>query len=93
MRAWQVQGAGEPVDVLHEVELEPPVPGPGEVRIRVTVLGVTWSTDTATIVPSASKTWVAATSLTVESTPRCGIMKIESTASFVTPLVPRNAES
>src|ERR1700737_3404803 len=23
MRAWQVQGAGEPIDVLHEVDLEP----------------------------------------------------------------------
>ena len=40
MRAWQVQGAGEPVDVLHEVEVETPEPGPGEVRIRVTAAGI-----------------------------------------------------
>ncbi len=40
MRAWQVQGTGEPIDVLHEVELEPPQPGPGEVRIRVAAAGI-----------------------------------------------------
>lgn len=40
MRAWQVQGAGEPVEVLHEVEVETPEPGPGEVRIRVTAAGI-----------------------------------------------------
>jgi NADPH:quinone reductase len=40
MRAWQVQGAGEPIDVLHEVDLEPPEPGPGQVRIRVTAAGI-----------------------------------------------------
>jgi NADPH:quinone reductase len=40
MRAWQVQGSGEPKDVLHRVELEPPTPGPGEVRIRVTAAGI-----------------------------------------------------
>jgi NADPH2:quinone reductase len=40
MRAWQVQGAGEPLDVLHLVELEPPEPGPGQVRIRVTAAGI-----------------------------------------------------
>jgi NADPH:quinone reductase len=40
MRAWQVQGAGEPIDVLHEVALEPPTPGPGELRIRVTAAGI-----------------------------------------------------
>jgi NADPH:quinone reductase len=40
MRAWQVQGAGEPIDVLHEVEVDPPEPGPGQVRIRVTAAGV-----------------------------------------------------
>ena len=33
MRAWQVQKAGEPIDVLHLVELELPQPGPGQVRI------------------------------------------------------------
>jgi NADPH2:quinone reductase len=40
MRAWQVQGVGEPIDVLQEVELEPPPPGPGQVRIRVTAAGI-----------------------------------------------------
>ena len=40
MRAWQVQGAGEPAEVLHLVEREPPEPGPGEVRIRVTAAGL-----------------------------------------------------
>ena len=40
MRAWQVQGAGEPIDVLHEVAVEPPTPGPGELRIRVTAAGI-----------------------------------------------------
>ncbi len=40
MRAWQVQGAGEPADVLQLVDVEPPVPGPGQLRIRVTAAGV-----------------------------------------------------
>ena len=40
MRAWQVQGAGEPIDVLHEVALDPPQPGPGQVRVRVTAAGI-----------------------------------------------------
>ncbi len=40
IRAWQVQGTGEPIDVLHEVELEPPQPAPGEVRIRVAAAGI-----------------------------------------------------
>ena len=40
MRAWQVQGAGEPAEVLHLVEREAPEPGPGEVRIRVTAAGL-----------------------------------------------------
>jgi len=40
MRAWQVQGAGEPKDVLHLIELEPPEPGPGQVRIRVAAAGI-----------------------------------------------------
>jgi NADPH2:quinone reductase len=40
MRAWQVQGAGEPIDVLHLVGLEPPEPGPGQVRIRVSAAGI-----------------------------------------------------
>ncbi|MGP0032691.1 MAG: NADPH:quinone oxidoreductase family protein [Acidimicrobiales bacterium] len=40
MRAWQVQGAGEPIDVLHLVELEPPQPEPGQVRIRIEAAGI-----------------------------------------------------
>jgi NADPH:quinone reductase len=40
MRAWQVQRAGEPIDVLREVELDPPEPGPGQVRLRVTAAGI-----------------------------------------------------
>jgi len=40
MKAWQVQGKGEPIDVLHAVEIEPPTPGPGQVRIRVTAAGI-----------------------------------------------------
>jgi len=40
MRAWQVRGVGEPLDVLHLIELEPPQPGPGQVRIRVTAAGI-----------------------------------------------------
>ena len=40
MRAWQVQAAGEPAEVLHLVEREVPTPGPGEVRIRVTAAGL-----------------------------------------------------
>jgi len=40
MRAWQVQGQGEPIDVLHEVELDPPEPGPGQIRIRLTAAGI-----------------------------------------------------
>jgi NADPH2:quinone reductase len=40
MRAWQVQGAGEPIEVLHQVELDAPEAGPGQVRIRVTAAGM-----------------------------------------------------
>ena len=40
MRAWQVQAAGEPREVLHLVERELPEPGPGEVRMRVTAAGL-----------------------------------------------------
>jgi NADPH2:quinone reductase len=40
MRAWQVQGAGEPVEVLREVQVERPDPGPGQARIRVTAAGI-----------------------------------------------------
>ena len=40
MRAWQVQKAGEPADVLQLAELPVPEPGPGQVRIRVTAAGI-----------------------------------------------------
>jgi NADPH:quinone reductase len=40
MRAWQVRQAGEPIDVLHEVDVDPPQPGPGQVRMRVTAAGI-----------------------------------------------------
>jgi NADPH2:quinone reductase len=40
VRAWQAQGAGEPIDVLHLVELELPQPGSGQVRIRVDAAGM-----------------------------------------------------
>ena len=40
MRAWQVQAHGEPVDVLHHVEIDPPRPGPGQLAIRVTAAGI-----------------------------------------------------
>ena len=40
MHAWQVQGAGEPIDVLQLVDLEPPQPEPGQVRIRVEAAGI-----------------------------------------------------
>ena len=40
MQAWQVQGAGEPIDVLHRVEIEVPEPGPNQLRIRVTAAGI-----------------------------------------------------
>jgi NADPH2:quinone reductase len=40
MRAWQVQSKGEPLEVLKEVQLEVPTPGPGEMRIKVTAAGI-----------------------------------------------------
>ena len=40
MRAWQVNGAGEPIDVLHAVEVAVPDPGPGQIRVRVTAAGI-----------------------------------------------------
>ena len=40
MRAWQVQSQGEPIDVLHRVDIEPPRPGPGQVAFRVTAAGI-----------------------------------------------------
>jgi NADPH2:quinone reductase len=38
--AWQVQSAGEPRDVLRRVEVEPLVPGPGQVCIEVRAAGI-----------------------------------------------------
>jgi NADPH2:quinone reductase len=35
MRAWQVRRQGSPLEVLESVDLEVPVPEPGEMRIRV----------------------------------------------------------
>lgn len=40
MRAWQVQSKGEPLEVLKEVQLTLPVPGPGQMRIAVTAAGL-----------------------------------------------------
>jgi NADPH2:quinone reductase len=40
MRAWQVQSAGEPADVLRLVERELPDPGPDQVRIKVAAAGI-----------------------------------------------------
>jgi NADPH2:quinone reductase len=40
VRAWQVQGVGEPIAVLHEVDVDLPEPGPGQIRIRVTAAGI-----------------------------------------------------
>jgi NADPH2:quinone reductase len=40
MRAWQVQSAGEPADVLRLVERELPDPGPDQVRINVAAAGI-----------------------------------------------------
>jgi len=40
MRAWQVQGTGSPTTVMRLVELDPPEPGPGMVRLDVSAAGV-----------------------------------------------------
>jgi NADPH:quinone reductase len=40
MRAWQVQAKGEPEAVLHEIELDVPMPGPDQVRVRVLAAGI-----------------------------------------------------
>jgi NADPH:quinone reductase-like Zn-dependent oxidoreductase len=39
-RAWRVNGAGEPADVLQLVEVDLPEPRPGQARIRVTAAGI-----------------------------------------------------
>jgi NADPH2:quinone reductase len=40
MRAWHVKGVGEPIDVLHAVDVEVPEPDAGQLRIRVTAAGI-----------------------------------------------------
>jgi NADPH:quinone reductase len=40
MRAWQVQDKGEPIEVLRSVTIDPPQPGPGQIRVRVTAAGI-----------------------------------------------------
>ena len=40
MRAWQVQDKGEPIEVLHLINIDPPQPGPGQIRIHVTAGGL-----------------------------------------------------
>ncbi|MEQ8840218.1 MAG: NADPH:quinone oxidoreductase family protein [Acidimicrobiales bacterium] len=40
MKAWQVEGIGEPVEVLRRVEIEPPTPGKGQARVRVIAAGI-----------------------------------------------------
>jgi NADPH2:quinone reductase len=40
VRAWQVQRHGEPRDVLHLVDIDPPIPGRGELRVRVQAAAV-----------------------------------------------------
>jgi NADPH2:quinone reductase len=40
MRAWQVQGRGEPRGVLALVDAPVPEPGPGQIRMRVLAAGV-----------------------------------------------------
>ena len=40
MRAWQVHGRGEPAHVLRQVTVDPPEPGPGQLRLRVSAAGI-----------------------------------------------------
>jgi NADPH2:quinone reductase len=40
MKAWQVQGVGEPVEVMRVVERQLPDPGPGQVKIEVSAAGI-----------------------------------------------------
>jgi NADPH:quinone reductase len=40
MRAWQVQEHGAPAAVLRAVEIAEPVPGPGEMRVRVAAAAI-----------------------------------------------------
>jgi len=40
MRIWRLQDLGDPIDHLHLVEEEAPVPGPGQVAVRVEAVGL-----------------------------------------------------
>jgi NADPH2:quinone reductase len=40
VKAWQVHAKGEPAAVLRLVDVDPPEPGPGQVRLRVTAAGI-----------------------------------------------------
>jgi NADPH2:quinone reductase len=40
MRAWQVHGTGEPIDVLEQADVPIPPPGPGQLQVRVTAAGI-----------------------------------------------------
>lgn len=40
MRAWQIQAYGSPRDILRLVDIDEPVPGPGELRLRVLAAAV-----------------------------------------------------
>lgn len=40
MKAWQVRGVGEPVDVMRLVERQLPGPGPGQVKVDVAAAGI-----------------------------------------------------
>lgn len=40
MRAWRVDRAGEPSEVLNLADVPVPEPGPGQIRIRVTAAGI-----------------------------------------------------
>lgn len=40
MRAWQVPRHGEPIDVLRRADIAEPIPGPGDVRVRVAAAAI-----------------------------------------------------
>ncbi len=40
MRAWQVHGKGEPIDVLRQADIPTPAPGSGQLQVRVTAAGI-----------------------------------------------------
>ena len=43
MRAWRVHQLGEPEKVLQLEEIEPPLPGPGQVQLRVETVGASFA--------------------------------------------------